>query len=52
MADTIHCVKKTLRLKPDEAKVLASKASKVKMNEAEYLIYHIQGYISLTKADL
>ncbi len=37
MADSIHCIKKTLRLKPAEAKVLASKAAETGMCEADYL---------------
>lgn len=37
MADSIHCIKKTLRLMPEEAKVLAEKARDVGMNEAEYI---------------
>ncbi len=37
MADSIHCIKKTLRLMPEEAKVLAEKAKDAGMNEAEYI---------------
>ena len=37
MADKIHCVRKTLRLMPREAELLASKAKAAGMNEAEYL---------------
>ena len=37
MADIIHCIKKTLRLKPAEAEVLASKAAEVGMCEVGYL---------------
>ena len=37
MADSIHCIKKTLRLKPAEAEVLASKAAEAGMCEAGYL---------------
>ena len=37
MADSIHCVKKTLRLMPEEAKLLAEKAKNKKMCEADYL---------------
>lgn len=37
MADSIHCIKKTLRLMPGEAKVLAEKAKDAGMNEAEYI---------------
>ena len=41
MADTIHCVRKTLRLMPDEAKALAKNAKDNGMNEAEYLRFLI-----------
>ena len=37
MADKIHCVRKTLRLMPDEAKELAKKSKENGMNEAEYI---------------
>lgn len=37
MADKIHCIRKTLRLMPEEAKVLADKAKANGMNEAEYI---------------
>ncbi|MDD3417410.1 MAG: MobC family plasmid mobilization relaxosome protein [Mobilitalea sp.] len=37
MADRIHCVRKTLRLMPEEAKMLSGKAHAANMNEAEYL---------------
>ena len=37
MTDSIHCIKKTLRLKPAEAEVLASKAAEVGMCEVGYL---------------
>lgn len=37
MADKIHCIRKTLRLMPEEAKVLAYKAKANGMNEAEYI---------------
>lgn len=37
MADKIHTVRKTLRLMPSEAIVLAEKAKTANMNEAEYL---------------
>ncbi|MDD3040629.1 MobC family plasmid mobilization relaxosome protein [Bacteroides sp.] len=37
MADSIHCIKKTLRLMPREAKELAEKAKDVGMREAEYI---------------
>ena len=35
MADKVHCIRKTLRLMPQEAKVLSEKANG--MNEAEYI---------------
>ena len=35
MADKVHCIRKTLRLMPEEAKVLAKKACDNGMNEAE-----------------
>ena len=41
MADKIHCVRKTLRLMPQEAELLASKAQAAGMNEAEYLRFII-----------
>ena len=41
MADKIHCVRKTLRLMPKEAELLASKAKAAGMNEAEYLRFII-----------
>ena len=37
MADKIHCVRKTLRLRPTEADLLAERADKANMSEAEYL---------------
>jgi len=37
MADTIHCIKKTLRLMPVEAKMLAEKAKVAGMCEADYI---------------
>ena len=37
MADSIHSVRKTLRLMPCEAKVLSDKASAAGMCEADYL---------------
>jgi len=37
MADSIHCVKKTLRLMPEEAEELSKKAEQAKMCEADYL---------------
>ncbi len=37
MADKVHCIRKTLRLMPEEAKMLAEKANANGMNEAEYI---------------
>lgn len=37
MADSIHCVKKTLRLMPKEARLLSKKAEEAKLCEADYL---------------
>lgn len=37
MADSIHCVRKTLRLMPEEAKLLSEKAKACGMSEADYL---------------
>ena len=37
MADKVHTVRKTLRLSPDEAKVLSLRAGEAKLSEAEYL---------------
>ena len=37
MADKIHCVRKTLRLTPGEAEMLAAAAGRAGMCEAEYL---------------
>ena len=37
MADKVHCIRKTLRLMPEEAKMLAKKACDNRMNEAEYI---------------
>ena len=37
MADKVHCVRKTLRLTPAEAKLLEEKSTNAGMNEAEYL---------------
>ena len=37
MADKVHCIRKTLRLMPQEAKVLSDKAKAKGMNEAEYI---------------
>ncbi len=43
MADKIHTVRKTLRLMPNEAQILAVKAKAADMNEAEYLRFLISG---------
>ncbi len=37
MADSIHSVRKTLRLRPEEAKMLAEKSKAYGMDEASYL---------------
>ena len=37
MADKVHCIRKTLRLMPQEAKVLSDKAKANGMNEAEFI---------------
>ena len=37
MADKIHCIRKTLRLMPQEAELLAKKAEESAMCEADYL---------------
>lgn len=37
MADSVHCIKKTLRLMPSEAKELAEKSASAGMCEADYL---------------
>lgn len=37
MADSIHCIKKTLRLMPVEAEKLAEKSKEAGMCEADYL---------------
>lgn len=37
MADKVHCIRKTLRLMPQEAKMLADKSKENGMNEAEYI---------------
>ena len=37
MADKVHCIRKTLRLMPQEATVLSDKAKANGMNEAEYI---------------
>ena len=41
MSDRIHCIKKTLRLMPEEAKELAQKAALAEMCEADYLRFLI-----------
>jgi len=41
MADKIHCIKKTLRLMPEQAKDLALKADLAGMCEADYLRFLI-----------
>ena len=41
MADKVHCVRKTLRLTPSEAKLLEEKSTNAGMNEAEYLRFLI-----------
>ena len=41
MADKVHCVRKTLRLTPAEAKLLEEKSTNAGMNEAEYLRFLI-----------
>ena len=41
MSDKVHCVRKTLRLMPEEAKMLAAKAKENGMNEAEYIRFLI-----------
>lgn len=42
MVDRIHCVRKTLRLMPEEAKELAEKSKAAQMNEAEYIRFLIR----------
>ena len=42
MADKVHCIRKTLRLMPQEAKVLSDKAKANGMNEAEYILRNEQ----------
>lgn len=37
MADSIYCIRKTLRLTPEEAKILAEKAKEAGLNETEYI---------------
>ena len=37
MADKVHTVRKTLRLRPEEAKALERRAREAKLSEAEYL---------------
>lgn len=58
MADKYHCIKKTVRLTPEESRQLATKAEEAGMNEAEYglsiidihdiflLNPHISGFLS------
>lgn len=41
MADKVHVIKKTVRLMPQEAALLAEKASEADMNEAEYMRFLI-----------
>lgn len=41
MADKIHTIKKTLRLTPKEASLLAEKSAARKMNEAQYMRFLI-----------
>jgi DNA-binding transcriptional regulator YhcF (GntR family) len=41
MADKVHVIKKTVRLMPSEASVLAEKSKNAGMNEAEYLRFLI-----------
>ena len=41
MADKIHCIKKMVRLMPNEAKVLHEKSSTMGMNEAAYMRFLI-----------
>lgn len=41
MSDRIHCIKKTLRLMPEESKELAQKAALAGMCEADYLRFLI-----------
>ncbi len=43
MADKVHCIRKTLRLMPQEAKVLSDKAKANGMNEdRNYFILEVQ----------
>lgn len=37
MADKIHCIKKTLRLRPEEAQWLQEKSREANLKEAQYL---------------
>ncbi|MCQ4756927.1 MAG: plasmid mobilization relaxosome protein MobC [Anaerostipes sp.] len=41
MADKVHCIKKTVRLMPNEAMILSEKSSAAGMNEAEYIRFLI-----------
>lgn len=41
MADKVHCIKKTVRLMPNEAQLLSEKSSAAGMNEAEYIRFLI-----------
>ena len=41
MADKYHCIKKTVRLTPEESRQLATKAEEAGMNEAEYIRFTI-----------
>jgi hypothetical protein len=41
MADKVYCIRKTLRLRPEEAELLAEKSKAAQMNEAEYLRFLI-----------
>lgn len=41
MADKVHVIKKTVRLMPSEASMLAQKSRNAGMNEAEYLRFLI-----------
>lgn len=41
MADKVHVIKKTVRLMPEEAAMLANKAKEANMNEAEYIRFLI-----------
>jgi len=41
MADKVHCIKKTVRLMPNEAQLLSEKSNVAGMNEAEYIRFLI-----------